>query len=183
MGDELDLMGLYIGTLFNISNTDPDVEYIISGMSAPLDKYYNSMDVGIHIPKPQPIISPLFSGIMEQLEKRHTQRWTEIGVILNRFSPDDQRKLGRMIEDLKKNVRQYWMKDGHKNMVICVPPKASKYAICYVMYNNNNAHRRDEFIQKAANYGLKAEHIKQCLVIAKNLDRDDRQYHFIGLME
>jgi len=183
MGDELDLMGLYIGTLFNIGGIDLNTPIIINEMSSPLDAYYNSRDAGVDIPKPQPKISPLFSGIMEQLEKRHTPRWTEIGVILNRFSPDDQHKLTRMVEFLKKNVRKNWMIDGHKNMVVCVPPQASKYAICYVMYNNNNVHRRNEFIQGAARAGLEAEHVKQCLVIAKNLDKDDVYYHFIGLME
>lgn len=183
MGDELDLMGLYIGTLFNIGDIDPNVNLVISEMSSPLDAYYDSRDAGVDIPKPKPKISPLFSGIMQQLEKRHTPRWTEIGVILNRFSPDDQHKLTGMIEALKKNVRKNWMIDGHKNMAVCVPPKASKYAICYVMYNNNNAHRRNEFIQGAARSGLEAEHVKQCLVIAKNLDKDDLYYHFIGLME
>ena len=75
------------------------------------------------------------------------------------------------------------MLDSHKNMVIYIPPKASQYAICYVMYNNSNANRRNEFIEKAAIYGLEPEHVKQCLVIAKNLDNNDLPYQFIGLME
>jgi hypothetical protein len=183
IGDELDLMGFYIGTLFNLGYVSPEEEFFINGMSHPLDAYYNSRDIGIDIPKPQPKISPLFSAIMEQLEKRETPRWTEIGVILNRFSPDDQRKLARMIQDLKKNVRKYGMIDGHKNMAICVPSKPSRYSIGYVLYNSNNAHRRNEFIQTAAMHGLKADHITQCLVIAKDIDKDDNAYHFIGLVE
>ena len=183
MGCELDLMGLYIGTLFNLGDIDPDANLVITEMSSPLDVYYNSKSEGIETPKPTPLISPLFSGIMEQLEERNTPRWTEIGVVLNRISPDDQQKLAKMIPVLKKNVRKNWMKDGHKNMAICVPPKSSQYAICYVLYCNNNANRRDEFIQGAARSALEAEHVKQCLVVAKNLDKDDLNYHFIGLLE
>lgn len=52
MGDELDLMGLYVGTLFNIGDIDPDVSFVISEMSSPLDSYYNSKDAGVDIPKP-----------------------------------------------------------------------------------------------------------------------------------
>jgi hypothetical protein len=183
MGDELDLMGLYIQTLFNMGDIDTDVNIYISEMSAPLDAYYNSRDAGVNIPKPHPLVSPLFSKFMEQLEKRQTPRWTEIGVILNRFSPDDQRKLTKMIEVLKDRVRKNWMLDDHKNMVIYIPPKASQYAICYVMFSNGNAERRNEFIEKAAFFGLEPVHVKQCLVIAKNLDDDNLAYHFIGLME
>jgi len=183
MGDELDLMGLYIQTLFNFEDIDPDANLIISEMSSPLDAFYNSRDAGVDIPKPKPIISPLFSGIMGQLEKRHTSRWTEIGVILNRFSPDNQRRLERKIEKLKKNVRKKWMVEGHKNVAVFVPPKASEYALCYVVYNDNNANRRKEFIEGAAIFGLEPEYVKQCLVISKNMDRDDLAYHFIGLFD
>jgi len=183
MGDELDLMGLYIGTLFNIGDIDPEANFVISEMSSPLDAFYNSRDAGVDIPKPKPKISPLFSGIFEQLEKRHTPRWTEIGVILNRFSPEDQRQLTKMVKIIQKIVRKNWMVEGHKNIAIVTPPRASEYALCYVVYNDHNASKRNEFIQKAAIVGLEAEHVKQCLVIAKNVDRDDLNYHFIGLME
>jgi len=183
MGDELDLMGLYIGTLFNFGDNYMDVNFIISGMSSPLDVFYNSKDAGIDIPKPQPKISPLFQKVFLQLEQRATPRWTEIGVILNNFSPDDQAKLTRMIIVAKKNVRKNWMVEGHDNMIVYVPPKASEYALCYIIHNNNNASRRNEFIEEASRLGLEAEHVKQCLVIVKNMDMDDLEYHFIGLME
>ena len=183
MGDELDLMGLYIGTLFNFGDNYKDVNFIISGMSSPLDAFYNSKDAGIDIPKPQPKISSLFKKIFLQLEQRATPRWTEIGVILNNFSPDDQAKLARMIIVLKKNVRKNWMVEGHDNILVYVPPKASEYALCYIIYNNKNSSRRNEFIEEASRQGLEADHVKQCLVIAKNMDMDDLEYHFIGLME
>lgn len=183
MGDELDLMGLYLETLFNVGDIDPEANFVISEMSSPLDAFYNSRDAGVDIPKPKPIISPLFLGILGQLEKRRTPRWTEIGVILHRFSPEDQSQLTKMVKKIKKNVRKKWMIEGHKNIAVVVPPRASEYALCYVVYNDHNASKRDEFIQKAAMVGLEAEHIKQCLVIAKNVDKDDLNYHFIGLME
>ena len=72
---------------------------------------------------------------------------------------------------------------SQKNIAIVNPPRASEYALCYVLYNDHNASKRNEFIQKAALVGLEAEHVKQCLVIAKNVDREDQNYHFIGLME
>ena len=183
MGDELDLMGLYIDTLFNIGDVDPGADFIITEMSAPLDAYYNSRDAAIDIPKPKPKISPHFSEIYNQLEQRKTPRWTEIGVILNRFSPDDQQQLTKMIKKLMKNVQRNWDVEGHENMAVCTPPKTSEYALVFLIYNNKNTHRRDEFIDAAAEYGLDTEHVQQCLVIAKNMDMDDLAYHFIGLFQ
>lgn len=181
MGDELDLMGLYIDTLFNIGDIDQNIDFVITEMSAPLDAYYNSRDAGIDIPKPTPKICPLFVEIFNQLEQRKTPGWTEIGVILNRLSPDDQRRLTKMIARLKKNVLKNWAIEGHKNIVVFAPPKASEYALCYVIYNDQNVDRRKEFIEEAAFNGLAPEHVKQCLVIAKNMDKRDVSYHSIGL--
>ncbi len=180
-GDELDLMGFYIQTLFNLDNLDPTANLVISEMSSPLDHFYNSRDAGVDIPKPKPVISRLFSRIITQLENRNTPRWTEIGVILNRFSPEDQRQIERKIEKLKSNVRKKWMVEGHKNMLVLVPPKNSEYAFCYVLYNDKNENRKKEFIEGAARIGLDPDNVKRCLVIAKNMDRDDLAYHFIGM--
>ena len=46
-----------------------------------------------------------------------------------------------------------------------------------------NAKLRNEFIDEAAKSGLEPEHVSQCLVIAKNMNRTDRNYDFIGLMQ
>jgi len=185
LGDELDFMGMYITTLLNqgnMNNEDP-TEIIISGMSEPLDKYYISKDQGILIDKPQPRISKLFKEIFTKLEERSTPRWTEIGVLLNRFSPDDQSKLTIYIRDLSKIVNRTWKIEGHKNIVVYVPPASSEYALVYILYKDSNADRRDEFIEQASFLGLEPNHVKSCLIIAKNIDRNDLPYHFIALVE
>lgn len=182
VGDELDLIGWYIDTLFNFGNIhEENAELILSGESFLLDKYYNSKDHGVVLPKPTPKMSDLFLGILEQLEQRHTPRWTEIGAILHRFSPDDQNKLVRMVKELEKIVQENWMVEGHKNIIVYSPPKSSEYALCYVLYKNNNSERREEFLKHAIQIGLEPNHVKNCLVIAKNIDRNDMSYHFIGL--
>jgi len=185
MGDELDYMGLYITTLMNIGNMigDGKAEFIISGMSEPLDKYYMSKDQGILIDKPQPKVSPLFKKIFRKLEERSTPRWTEIGCILNRFHPDDQIKLVRYIKDLSKVVNRTWQTEGHKNIAIYEPPESSEYALAVVLFKEENRDRRYEFIDHASVQGLEPGHVRYCLVIAINIDNDDLPYHYIALAE
>lgn len=185
MGDELDYMGLYITTLLNVGNmvSDDKAEIIISGMSEPLDKYYMSKDQGILIDKPQPKISPLFKKIFRKLEERSTPRWTEIGCILNRFPPDDQSKLIRYIEDLSKVVNRTWQIEGHKNIAVYRPPESSEYALAVVLFKEENRDRRYEFIDHASSLGLEPEHVRYCLIIAINIDKDDLPYHYIALAE
>lgn len=185
MGDELDYMGLYITTLLNVGNmvSDDKAKIIISGMSEPLDKYYMSKDQGILIDKPQPKISPLFRKIFSKLEDRSTPRWTEIGCILNRFPPDDQSKLIRYIKHLSKVVNRTWQVEGHKNIAVYRPPESSEYALAVVLFKEENRDRRYEFIDHASALGLEPEHVRYCLIIAINIDKDDLPYHYIALAE
>ena len=123
LADELDLLGLYLTTLLDIGDVEPEAEISLAGMSAPLDIYYNSLDAGVTLAKPQPAISPLFASIFSQLEERNPARWTEIGVALNMFSPDDQNRFTKRLAKLEKRVHRSWRTPGHENMLILIPSK------------------------------------------------------------
>lgn len=181
--DLLDLLDLYLTTLLDIPDVEPDVEVTFTGMSAPLDTYYNSLDAGVTLDKPRPAISPLFASIFSQLEQRGVARWTEIGVTLKMFSPDDQRRITKMLTKLQKRVHRNWRKQGHKNTVICIPSRASSYALGYVMFKNGNANLRRNFMESAAATALESDHVHTVIVIGRNIDRDDAAYHSIALFE
>ena len=129
-------------TLLDIDDVEHDAEIMLTDLSAPLETYYNSLDAGVTVDKPRPAISPLFASIFSQLAQRGVARWTEIGVALNMFSPDDQRRITKMVAKLKKQVHRNWRRQGHKNTVIRIPSRASSYALVYVMFKNGNAHER-----------------------------------------
>lgn len=181
MADELDLLGLYMDTLFNLGDIESDISFVLTGYSSAIDNYYNSKDAGVDLSKPKPKVGEMFSRIFEQLEERQSDRWTEIGVILNRFSPDDQRIIQSKVNKLKRNVEKRWNIEGHKNMLVYVPPKASQYSLVYFLYNNKNSHRTKDFQEAAAANGLEPDHVANCLVIGRNIDDESMAYHFIGL--
>ena len=181
LADELDLLGLYLTTLLDIGHVEPDVDVTLAGMSAPLDTYYNSLDAGVTLDKPRPAISPLFASIFSQLEQRGAARWTEIGVALSMFSPDDQSRITKMLAKLGKRVHRNWTRQRHKNMVICVPSRPSTYALGYVMFKNENANQRRDFMEHAAATALESDHVQTVIVIGRNIDRADAAYHTIAL--
>ena len=184
MGDELDLLGWYIETLFNIPDFGEEFSQImVTGNSEVVDKYYNGRDHGLEIEKPEAKLHFLFKKILMQLEERKTERWTEIGVILHMFTPDDQKKLATLLPKLKRNVEKNWRIKGHKNMLILNPNTNSKFALCYIYFNNKTAKERDQFIEAGSTMALEPEHVTHCLVIAKNIDDDTRAYDFIALAE
>ncbi|PSW55895.1 hypothetical protein [Photobacterium leiognathi] len=181
VGDELDFLGLYLSTFLNVG--DAESEIFITDMSEPIDLYYMSKEKGIDVEKPKPKTSRLFRDIFHTLEQRATPRWSEIGCILNRFSPDDQIKMAKHIKDLSKIVQRNWRNEDHKNSLIYSPPDSSEYALAVVLFKNENSEKRYDFIDNASLMGLEPDHVKYCLVIAVNIDQEDHPYRFIGLME
>ena len=181
LADELDLLGMYLTTLLDIGDIEPDVEVSMAGMSAPLDTYYFYLDAGVTLPKPRPATSPLFASIFSQLEQRNPARWTEIGVALNMFSPDDQNRITKMLATLAKQVHRNWRTPGHKNMLIRIPSKALSYALAYVMVKGGNVGERRHFMEHAAATALESEHVQTVIVVVKNID-GDAAYDTIALI-
>lgn len=181
IGDELDLMGLYIQTQFSMGMLTPEDQLVITGMSEALDSYYNARDIGKAQDKPQPLVSPLFKSILSQLESRKTYRWTEMGVVLNCFSPDDQRSMLGKLGDLKRIVSKNWRTPDHLNSLILVPAKTSHIACVFTYFTNGNRNERHRYMENAASKALEKEHITQCIVIGKNIERTDTAYDAIAL--
>lgn len=182
MGDELDLLGWYIETLFNIPDFGDEFSQImVTGSSVVVDKYYNGRDHGLEVEKPKAKLHLLFENILKQLEQRKTERWTEIGVILHMFTPSDQEQLAALLPQLKRKVEKNWGTKGHDNMLILNPHKDSKVALCYIYFNEKTVSQRDQFIESGIAMALDPEHVTHCLVIAKNIDDDTKAYDFIAL--
>lgn len=184
-GDEIDYMGFYKDTLFNLGypiGESPSMMSIV-GMSKDIDHYYDSRDQGIHIIKPSPKISPMFAEIFKELENRGKHRWSEIGTILNCFSPDIQFDLEKAVQRYKKIVQKSWQHEGHKNIIIAYPLYNSNFALAIVLYKDGNAQKKQNFIDNAALSAFEKKDINKCIVIAINIDHPELAYHFIGLLE
>jgi len=89
-----------------------------------------------------------------------------------------------LIIKLERNVRKNWRQYEHKNSLILIPPKASKYALCIVLYLDENSELKKEYFESSAIQALiEKEHVQQCLVIGMNIDHKNIPYHFIAVME
>lgn len=182
-GDELDYLGFYLSTLLSqgyVYKTGKD-NLVITSMSAPIDQYYHSRDLGKNIPKPKPNINEMFKNIFSKLEERSIPRWTEIGVALNMFTPDDQGKIENAINNLKLQVKDKWDSDELKNMIIYAPPIGNEFGLAYVLFKNSTLHRKYEFIESAASQTFQEKHVVNSLVIAKNIDDDEVPYHYMAM--
>lgn len=180
-GDELDLIGVYLDTHFNFSGIDPNMLLNISHMSTKLDHYYQAKEAGVSLEKPKPKMNRYFEKVIEQVESREIEGWTQIGSIIYRLFPEDQTKIINLLNKLKGNVRKNWMKPGHENILVYIPPLSSKYAFSFVVFCDENKEKRHDFLDEAIVEGLKADHVEHCLGIGINIDRNDLPYTLIGV--
>ena len=182
IADEIDLLGLFLKTLFNIEAIKPDKIIEIKGLSAPLYDYYNSLDRGVTLEKPRPEISPLFSSIISQLENSNEAQLNEIKIVLNLFSPDFQIEMTKKLDVHKKQLNKYWNTAREpSSMVLFRPSELFTCALVYVMFKDDLAIDSRYLMEEARTKALKNATIQTVVVIGKNLDRDSTTYEFIKM--
>lgn len=183
-GDEIDFLGTYLKTSLNYDGI-PIHSYgkiSLSGMSSIVMKYFESADAGISIKKPSPAISKLFESIIQQLSKRKSQRWTEIGCMLCGFLPEDQRKIENKLRQLTKIVRKTWKDPDHKNALCYVPPTFGNTGFCYIMCTQETWENRTTYFDAAKNTIFSNDRVKLCIAVIKNIDNTSSAYDYLLVM-
>lgn len=136
MGDELDLLGLYLKTGFNIPGLrEEGLSFSASGMSKDIDRYYTSRDAGIILQKPKPPLGTLLSSIIKRLEQRKPSGWTTVGLhLLSLANPEDQRLIEKNLSKLRAMVRKNYRQIGHICSFQVQPPEQRKARIIFYAF-------------------------------------------------
>ena len=179
--DEIDLLSLYLTTLLNIAKVKPGYDCDFSGLSSPLNIYYNSLNEGVTLKKPRAKISPLFSSIFSQLATGDQEGLTKIGIVLFKFSPDEQINFMKELDELKKKLKKNRNTRGQNNTLLSLPSNSSTYGMVCVLIKDDNTFDLMELMEKAATKALKISQAQTLVVIGKNIDHDSIAFHFIGL--
>jgi hypothetical protein len=151
-GDELDLLALYLQTGFNFAGFEEKVDGIaISGMSAPIDHYYMSRDAGVRVRKPTAELSPYFRAVIEHLEARAVKGWTTLGLAVLRLgSPEEQRRIDRGLETLRRSVPKEFRDPKHRSAIVVTPPRPDQLVgIIHVHTRRSSQDHRDAIAQLA----------------------------------
>ena len=181
---EVDFLGLYLETGFNIGQMERDkVDLIITGMLQPIDNYYDSLAAGVKIPKPEPKIGAYFKRIFDGLALRKPSGWLSwTSYLLSSASYREQKKLDRMLNDLRDNVKKHWRNPSHKFALGCFPPEGRDTAIVYVVLPPQLYDKRKELVGDVVQNMMSQHSQTQCLVIGRNTERWDDPYAWIGMV-
>jgi hypothetical protein len=166
MGDELDMLGMYLDTAMNLGTVrGENNKIIISGYSAKIDHYYSLRDESLQSKKPQPNVSQWFKHLCKQLEERARPGWSEIACALLSIAPIDQRKFERHVRTLAAKVNAGRpLKDDQDTMVL-IPPEWRNQALAFQVKRRDGPGPYSSHSQNIAQQAFESAHVKRCVVL------------------
>lgn len=184
LGDELDFLGLYLATGFNLAAMQHSaVQFVPTGMSAPLDRYYTSRDAGIRLPKPKMKLRPTFSRIITHLSETRPPGWTTIGLhLLACADASEQALVERKLDELRGMVRRNFRDPRHLSSLQIQPPEDRKARVMFFLFPDvMRARMRPDMEQLAAEV-LAEGKVEACVVFGRSIDQWDRPYEAVLLV-
>jgi hypothetical protein len=185
VGDELDLLGLYIDKGFSLGELEKgEMELQIIGLSKPINDYYIAVDSGLKAIRPKRRITQWVQDICEYLEMRQTEGWSELAYTILCMDYNDQE---RMENDYRKIVRNLLASGGpHENQidtVTCQLPQWSQIGFAIVALYEEEKPYRHEKMQGAASLVFEDSGAERCVVIARDLTGNEYPYTTFGLFK
>jgi hypothetical protein len=170
LGDEMDFLGLYLSSGFNLAGLEAEnMQFVPDGMSKSIDRFFDARDAGLTLPKPKAQLDPLFRSIIDRLADKRPEGWTSVGMhVLGCADPEEQRRGAKALERLRADVRKNFRSPGHVNSMGITPPKARKSPVVFYLFAPDALEERREAMEEMAARGLESGR-PACVVIAKNI--------------
>jgi hypothetical protein len=184
MGDEIDLLGLYLTTAFNFAVLEfGDDAILLTGMSRPIDDYYEARDRGIEGKKPHIRSTKWWGDIRHQIERHAPTRWSEAAVMLLNVSYEDQQKLEKRFNKIAKQVRKSKRQPSYIDSVTLLPSVHRRDAFAVMAFRDRDRDKRHQKMENLASTVFDKSHVDRCLVVGVNVDRSEYPYSLLGVFD
>jgi hypothetical protein len=180
-GDEMDLLAFYLENGFNIGETEyrKDILLEISSNSKVLDPYFNGINQGVAVPKPELVMSQWWKDLLNQIAVRKPQYWMETSFILLNTTKEDQELLSKNLEKLKRWISQGKTGNIHDWVICLAGPAKRKYAIVGYPYVTQDKDERKRVMENIIQSDYK-DGIRGIVIIGSNLNRNDYPYSVLA---
>lgn len=184
-GDEMDFLGFYLDTGFNLSTGEDKVGALaIIGMSAPIDRYFNSRDAGFPLAKPRPGTHRYFDALLSTLSARRPSGWTTMVLDLLRLAtPAEQKRVARELEKLRTGVARNFRDPSHPNAFVLRPGVPRDFVGIFHVDCARNAHTRRETLSALAADAMDEHGVERCLVVSRRIEQWTSPYSFAGILK
>ena len=171
--DEIDLLGLYIETGFALSEDEFSGQPMwLYGLSEVVDGHRRRVRHGERdASKPVRKLTKWWGDILQVLEERQLEGWTDLAMTLLNIGFDEQVKLEKEVNRIKRIVRREWDVPGHIDSIIYTAPGAG---LAIVMYKGDavSPATRNDVITNAGSRVLERSGAVRAPVIGIDVDHD-----------
>lgn len=185
LGDELDFLGVYLATGFNLGKKREEFHRLmVSGMSSVIDRYYDGLDAGIAVKKPEPTIHRSYKAIIDKLANTKPAGWTTMGIfVLSSASPEEQPKVERGLNRLRHSVMRKHAKPGQECFMEIVPPLNRKATVGFYVHRAADRGLRRKHMEHFAAEALDRDEATSCVLFAKSTDNWASPYEAVLLVQ
>lgn len=182
-GDELDSLGMYLDTGFNIGEAEVgSLQLTMIGYSARLDRHYAHVDEGLAARKPKVNITPWIRALCDQLMKRAAPGWYEIAHALLSLDHKDQHHIEREMRSRMKRMRTGKPAKDGLDSVVFVPPAHRRMALVFYMRPPDDSRTARDTAGDLASHVFEVPHVEVCAVLGFGAQMEDLSYHSAGLL-
>jgi len=179
VGDELDMLGLYLDTSLNFGGLQPGEQNIaLNGYSARLDRYYTALDEGMHARKPRRATIAWFNRLCEQISNRPMSGWSELTGALLSLTPFQQQNVEREVQRIARRIREGKLVRDGKDTVVFVGPEWTNTALAIRARDRCRPGKFLEGAEQLASEVFEHEHVERCCVLV--VDAFDPQLPYRG---
>lgn len=169
VGDELDMLGLYLDTSLNFGGLPPGEQRItLSGYSARLDKYYTARDEGEYARKPRRATIAWFNRLCVQISQRPISGWSELTGALLSLTHLQQQELERQVQKIARRIRDAKSVREGKDTIVFVGPEGVNTALAIRARDPRMPGRFSDGVEELASAAFEQDHVERCCVVVVN---------------
>lgn len=185
LADELDLLGFYLDTGFNLGDLDnePNLMIDLSLKSKELDPYFINIAKGgqANIDKPSLLKTDWWRDLLSRLEERKPQRWLELGYVLLNLNKSAQEDVEEGFRALVAKIKSSDVELRHNWVMFRTANKQRRYVVVIYPYLDEHRQERDETISTIIGEALEeAPESKGIALIGINIDQDHYPYSILA---
>jgi len=184
IGDEMDVLGFYLDTGFNIGESEFDgTGFFLTGQSQPIDAYYVTSGEKRKAPKPHRRRSKWWRDLVQRVEDRHPPRWIELGYIMHNVAYADQLAIEERFRRVQDNLRRNWRPGPQSECVsVLIGPPQRRDAFVVFACKRANRNQRKNMIEAIVGDSRIWEEAERAVVVGVDLDAPEYPYSLIALV-
>ncbi|MGG6898257.1 hypothetical protein [Rhizobium sp. BR 315] len=182
IGFELDLLGLYLATNFDLGETDGHL-LVIPEMSNAIDRHYQNREIGHPSDKPAPLLHPFIRGVLLGLEERRPRGWTTMAMdLLSVGELQSQTECADAFEALRLDVLAGSISDRVNGFFI-TPDLRDDVVIVFHAFARAERNAGKEQVFLLAEHALTESGRSRCLFVSRMVETwDVTPYDAIGVI-